>query len=162
MKKKLLAILAVMTLICVGAFAQVPPEYRLKDAEQIYQTFDQLTRSIEVSIDNSTNICAFDVVSTSSAALAYLPADVEYPVKLRIQNRTSTNGVTYIPYVSDATGLTLTTATASRLLDANGDEVAGWNSVDMILYQNPGITFGAHTGAAVVIFEVWERSTPNY
>ena len=160
--KKLLAILAVMTLICVGAFAQVPPEYRLKDAEQQYQIFDQLARSIEVDISHATNICALDVTSTGTASLAYLPSTVEYPVKLRIQNRTSTNGVVYIPYSSTVTGLATTTATASRLLDDNGDEVAGWNAVDMILYQNPGITFGAHTGTATVIFEVWERSTPNY
>ena len=159
----LLFLLAVHVIIL---WAQVPPEFRQLDGEIQMRTFDKLATQRYITVTSAAAVTAFDSTSTFTADLSYLPTNVEYPVLLVVKSDHTTNSVVYIPYTTNTTGAAIPTATAPRLLDARGNEIKAGKSWRKVIYQDPGISFGAFDGSARVdselIFETWQRSTPSY
>ena len=169
MNKALNTTLVILFMLAVHVFvlwAQVPPEYRQLEGEIQMQTYDKLSRQSYITVTSLAAVTAFDSTSTFTADLGYLPDDVEYPVLLVVKSNHATNSVIYIPYTTNTTGSAIPTATASRLLDDSGNAIKDGKAWSQVIYQDPGLSFGAFDGSAradsEIIFEVWERSTLNY
>ena len=169
MNKILNTALVLLFLLAVHVFvlwAQVPPAFRQLDGEIQMKTYDKLATQRYITVTSLAAVTAFDSTSTFTADLGYLPDDVEYPVLLVVKSDHTTNSVIYVPYTTNTTGAAIPTATAPRLLDTKGNEIKAGKSWRKVIYQDPGLSFGAFDGSAradsEVIFETWERSTPNY
>lgn len=154
---KFFSFLLVLTLVAFSATPSYCTEPAVRQAGLAAQahTFDQLLKQTVVTLDTSHAITATDVVSTGTEAVYMLPDTVEYPVMLRIQNH-GTASITYCPYVTGGSGITLPTATASHLLTAEGAAVVSGKAYTGIFYRAPNISIGA-SGNQEVVIEVWGR-----
>jgi hypothetical protein len=164
---KRLFVFFLILLVSAPVMAQKPPAFRVEEGAIQMATFDKLLQQKYISITNTKGVNAFDVTATNSEPIGFLPANVEYPVKLVVKNNHATNMVVYVPYDRAASGLVIPTATASRVINEAGDVIVAGKGAEFILYQDPGLTFGAIDNAAAratseVIFEVWERSVIDY
>ena len=144
-----------VTLITVPSFA-IEPKVRQASLELQAASFDTLLKQTVVTLDTAAAITADDIVSTGTEAVYMLPDSFEYPIKLRIQNHGSAS-LTYVPYVtSDASGITLPTATSSHLMSLQGEAVVSGKIFEGVFFQKPDISIGA-SGNQEVIIEVWGR-----
>jgi hypothetical protein len=162
--KRILALALVLAVVWIAAplFAYEDIPTRMIDVQIRKNTFDYLAKQTyaDLSISGKGTITPTDSVSTGTSAVNY-QGTVEPPFLVRVQNLgLSTVKVYYCPYVTDAAGVTATTATCSYLTDGKVTAtpstdlpgLSGGGVWEKVFYQNPNLSFGGQATVTISIF----------
>jgi hypothetical protein len=163
--KRFLSLIAVLALlVCVEPVMAAEPTYytygsatpgNAGRASSNYPAFDKLIRQTVVTLNTNVSINSSDITSTGTADVTLVPANVNYPIKLKIQNH-GTASLTYVPYETGDSGVTQPTATAAHLLTPSGEPVANGKAYEAIFYRPPNFSVGS-SGSQEVVIDVWGK-----
>jgi hypothetical protein len=164
MKKFFSLIVVLALLVCVAPVIGSEPTYYshgsatpgiARRASSNYPAFDRLIKQTVVTLNTDASINSYDVTSTGTVDVTMVPGNINYPIKVKIQNH-GTASLTYVPYETGDTGVTQPTATAAHLLTPNGDPVVSGKAYEAIFYHPPNFSVGA-SGEREVVIDIWGR-----
>jgi len=140
-----------IVVLLLVAFAA--PSYALEPAIRraglVHQaeTFDKVEKVTTIVCSSTAVVTPSDNVSTNTAAVYFLPDDVNYPIELEIQNETAT-ALNYDVYSTTvASGVNVPVSTDPILYDVNGAKCVSSKIAKMVFYQEPNICFSAASAA---------------